>query len=115
MLADPGAGGQRLDAALLDRGLEGEVEIAQRLAHGQAGEPQRGLDAPQLALGGLGGEQPIEEAVRRQILLDRLLQELGQPLGGVPQADLLELGTGRVEVDLRFGPGGHRATSVSAA
>jgi len=74
VLTDLGAGGQRLEAAFLHGGQEGETEIAQGLARRKPREPQRGLDAPQLALGALHRQHPVEEAVDGQVLFDRFLQ-----------------------------------------
>ena len=63
--------GELLDPLAIDRGLEGEVEVAQRLDEGEVGKPR--LDegevgkprlGQQTALrtaGGLGLEQPVEE------------------------------------------------------
>ena len=66
VLADPLAGRQRLDAAALERRLEGEVEVGQRLSGRQPREHERGPHPPLVALAQLVLEQPVEEAVRRQ-------------------------------------------------
>ena len=113
--AQPGAGGQGLDARALDGGLEGEVEVAERLAGGQAGELERGADAPLLAFGELVGQQAIQEGVRGQLLAVGLGQPLGQVLCGVHEACAPKLLGGGIEIHPGARPGAHRATSASAA
>ena len=52
-----------LDHLALDRALEGEVELLERLAGGKAGRLDAGLAAVALARGDLGGEQRLGEAL----------------------------------------------------
>ncbi len=62
-------GGQGLDAAALDAGLE--VEVGQSLACGQAGLPQRRADRSFFPEPVLGLEQVIQETVGRGAALIR--------------------------------------------
>ena len=57
-------GGQRLDAAALDRGLESEVEVGQGLARWAGRELQRGA-MRRSSRGEFDVEQPVEEPVGR--------------------------------------------------
>ena len=50
-----------LDHLLLDRALEGEVELLERLAGGEPRGADPGLAAVRLACGDLGGEQRLSE------------------------------------------------------
>src|SRR5262249_375869 len=61
LLPQPGAGRQRLQLGPLDRRLEGEVEVGQRLARRQAREPQRRADPPLLAPLQLAAEQLLQQ------------------------------------------------------
>jgi len=117
VLPDPLAGGQGLDLAPLDPRLEGPVEVGQRLARGQTGEPEAGLHAALLALGRFQLEELIEEPVSREVLLRGCLDELRQTLGREVEAEIQQCLAGLVEVHapLRHGLGGHRATSARAA
>src|SRR5215216_1569773 len=71
-----------LDDLALDRALEGEVELLERLAGGEA----RGLDAALAAMalpgGDLGREQDLGEALIAPLLLARTLGQLRQRAGG---------------------------------
>jgi hypothetical protein len=73
---------QVLDHLALDRALEGEVELLERLSGGEA----RGLDARLaamgLARGDLGGEQRLGEALIAPLLLAGPGGELRQRPGG---------------------------------
>ena len=57
-IADEGTRPQRLDPASLDTRLEREVEVAERLARGQARKLERGLEAPFFPVLELRLEQP---------------------------------------------------------
>ena len=96
------------------RRLEGEIEVLQRLSHRQIGQLERGLHAPCFAAGEFGLQQAIEEAVRRDLLADRLAQHLLQLVGGMREAERHQPLARGVDIELRPG-GGHRATSASAA
>jgi len=65
-----------LDHLLLDRALEGEVELLEGLAQGKAGGLDARLAAVGLARGDLGGEHRFEEALVRPGLLAGALSEL---------------------------------------
>src|SRR5215217_6080148 len=71
-----------LDDLALDRALEGEVELLERLA----GREARGLDAALAAMalpgGDLGREQDLGEALIAPLLLARTLGQLRQRAGG---------------------------------
>jgi len=83
VLPDPGAGGQGLDSALLDGGLKGKVEVGERLAGRQPRQAQGGLDPPLFALRQLDGQELIDETMGRQVLLDRLAEQLGKTLTAI--------------------------------
>jgi hypothetical protein len=55
--------GELPDLLAVDRGLELEVELVQRLDPGQAGEFEAALDAPLMAAAPLGFERLGEEAL----------------------------------------------------
>jgi hypothetical protein len=113
-VAHPGAGGQRVDVRALDRRLEGEVEVLERLAERQVGDLERGLHPPLLAAGELGGQQLVEEGVRRDLGTDRLAEQLPEPLGGIAAAEREQPLARGVDVE----PGlrrAHRATSARSA
>ena len=67
-----------LDQGLLDRALEGEVELLERLAGGEAGGLDPALAAVAVARGDLGGQQRLREALIAPVLLARPLGEPGQ-------------------------------------
>lgn len=115
LLADPLAGAERLDAGAFHGGLEAEVEVAQRLAGGQAGEPERSLQAALLTPLELGVEQLVDQQVRGGVVLDRLADQALDALGGVDQAEALEALAGDIEIDAGCGLAVHRATSARAA
>src|SRR6185369_11157060 len=71
-VADPAAGGEQVDLAALDRGLEGEVELRQRLSGGKARQAQSRLHAPGLSHADLGFEKGVEGVVRAGVFLDGL-------------------------------------------
>jgi len=110
--ADVGAGGQRVDAGALHGGLEGEVEVGQREAGRQAGQPKRGAHATRFAALVLGVEHLVEEGVGRDGLLDGLAEHRFELVGGVGQAQRDEPLAGVVDVELALA---HRAASASAA
>ena len=109
---DVGAGGQGIDARALDRGLEREVEVGQRLAVGQARQPQCGAHAPSFARLVLGLEQRIDHGVGRMAFLDRFAEQRLELVGRVRQAQAEQALAGAV--DIEPAPA-HRATSASAA
>ncbi len=112
--ANPSTGGQRVDARALDRGLEGKVEVLQRLAGRQVGQPQRGLHPSRLTAGQLRLKQQIEEGMRRDLLAHGIAQHLIEVLGGMGTAQNQETLARGVDVELRLGRV-HRATSAKAA
>jgi hypothetical protein len=67
-----------LDDGLLDRALEGEVELLQRLAGGEAGGLDAALAAVALARGDLGREQRLGEPLIAPGLLARPVGQGGQ-------------------------------------
>ena len=71
-----------LDQRLLDRALEGEVELLERLAGGEAGGLDAALAAVRLARGVLGRQQRLGEALIAPVLRAGALGELGQRPGG---------------------------------
>ena len=71
-----------LDDLALDRALEGEVELLERLAGGEARGLDAALAAVALARGDLGREQDLGEALIAPLLLARTLGELGQRARG---------------------------------
>jgi hypothetical protein len=74
----------------------------------------RGLHPPLLAAGELGGEQLVEEGMRRDLGADRLAEKITETLGGITAAEGEQPLARGVDVE----PGlrrGHRATSASAA
>jgi hypothetical protein len=66
-----------LDHCLLDRPLEGEVELLQRLACGEARGLDPALAAVALAGGDLGGQQRLGEALVAPLLFAGAVGELG--------------------------------------
>ena len=124
-VADPGAGGQRLDARARDRRLEGEVEVLQRLAGGEvwpveglAGGELRGLqhrrDPPLLPAGSLRAQEPVEKDMGGPLGAHGVSQQALQRIDGVTEAERREFLARRVDVELHAGRG-HRATSTSRA
>lgn len=99
----PRAGCQRLDAGPLHRGLEGEVEVPERLPGRQPRELERGAHAALLARRMLIVEQPVEEAVVGKLALGGFRETRGQALGGVGECQTLKPRDGGIELDL--GPG----------
>ena len=71
-----------LDDLALDRALEGEVELLERLAGGEARGLDAALAAVALARGDLGREQRLGEALIAPLLLARALGELRQRARG---------------------------------
>ena len=72
-----------LDDGLLHAALEGEVELLQRLAGGEAGGLDAALAAVAVARGDLGGEQRLGEALIAPLLLAGAVGEHRQrPRGG---------------------------------
>jgi hypothetical protein len=69
-----------LDHLPLDRALEAEVELLERLAGGEAGGLDAALAAVRLARGDLGGEQRLGEALVAPLLLAGALGQLGSAL-----------------------------------
>lgn len=76
--ADPGAGGQRLDARALHGRLERDFEARQRLAGGQRRQAQCGAHAALLACGELVVEQAVEHPVRSELVSGGLAETLGE-------------------------------------
>jgi hypothetical protein len=113
-VADPGAGGERLDARSLDRGLEGEVEVLQRLAGGDLRGLEHRPDAPLFPAGSLRVQQPVQEDMGRHLGAHRFGQQAFQGVHRVAEAERGELLPRRVDVELHA-RGGHRATSASRA
>src|SRR5512135_1345569 len=74
VLPDERAGRQGLDLTPLDRRLKREVELAQGHPRRQPGEPQRGPDPPLITLAQLQRQQPVQDLVRRAVVLGRLGQ-----------------------------------------
>ena len=72
---------QVLDDLLLDRALEGEVELLQGLSGREAGGLDPRLAAVGLARGDLGGEHRLEELLVRPLLFAGPLGELGRRSG----------------------------------
>jgi hypothetical protein len=70
-----------LDDLALDRALEGEVELLERLAGRKAGCLDAVLAAVRLPGGDLGGKQRLGEALVAPLLLARPVGELGQRPG----------------------------------
>src|SRR3954463_4084319 len=70
-----------LDDRLLDRALEGEVELLQRLAGREAGGLDAALAAVAVARGNLRREQRFGEALIAPLLLAGALGEHGQRPG----------------------------------
>jgi hypothetical protein len=70
------------DERLLQRALEGEVELLERLPRREARLPDPGLAAVRLPGGDLGLQQRLAEALVRPLLLTRPLAELRQRPGG---------------------------------
>jgi hypothetical protein len=66
------------DERLLHRALEGEVELLQGLAGGEAGGLDPALAPVRLSGGDLGREQGFGEALVRPLLLASPLGQLGQ-------------------------------------
>jgi hypothetical protein len=71
-----------LDNLAFDRALEGEVELLERLAGGEAGGLDPALAAVGLARGDLGRQQRLGEALVAPVLLARPPGKLGQRPGG---------------------------------
>ena len=69
-----------LDHLLLDRALEGEVELLQGLAGWEAGGLDAALAAVALARGGLGREQRLGEPLIAPLLGAGALGQLGSAL-----------------------------------
>ena len=112
--AEPGAGGEGVDAGAFDRGLEGEVEVAERETGRQSGEAEAGADAAFVAELEFRIEQLIEEGAGADLVLDGVRDEVAQALGGVRETEALQARLGGVEIDLRLGSF-HRAASARAA
>jgi hypothetical protein len=79
-----------LDHLAADRALEGEVELLERLAGGEAGGLDARLAAVGLARGDLGRQQGFGEALVAPGLLARPLGELRQRPGGGRRLQLAE-------------------------
>jgi hypothetical protein len=71
-----------LDQGLLDRALEGEVELLERLARREPGGLDAALAAVRFARGVLGRQQRFGEALVGLVLGAGALGELGQRPGG---------------------------------
>jgi hypothetical protein len=73
-----------LDDLALDRALEGEVELLQRLAGGEPRRLDAAFAAVALPAGDLGRQQRLGESFIAPVLLARPLGELGQRAGTPP-------------------------------
>ena len=115
-VTDPRASAEGLDPTAIDRRLEAEVEARERLPGRQARQAKRRPHPALFPRGELDVEQAVEEAVGRQLLLDRLAHPAVELLGGVGEAELREPLSRGVEIDLRLTlrRRAHRATSASA-
>ena len=71
-----------LDHRLLDRALEGEVELLERLAGGEPGGLDPALTAVAVAGGDLGAEQHLGEALIAPLLLAGPVSQRRQRPGG---------------------------------
>ena len=103
--------GEVFDQAAVQAGLGAEVELLERLAGRQLGEPQAALEAALLDRGDLGGEQVGEElGVGRLVALGRF-ERAGELVG-----DRGELEVVQVAAQLLVDRVGHQdATSASCA
>ena len=101
ILADPLTGGERLDPRAFDRGLEGEVEVAERLPGRQTREAQRSLQPSFLAAIELGVEEPVNDLVGGDVVLDGIADQGFKLLGGVHETEALEPLASRIEIDGR--------------
>jgi hypothetical protein len=77
--------GQVPNQFLIDSGLGGEVEMAQRPGLGQAREPQPRYQAAFLGGGHLDLQQPLQRRGHRQIFRPGRIQDPGQMFGGVTE------------------------------
>ena len=118
-LADPGTGAERLDAATLDRRLEGEVEVAQGVPTRKPGQAQGRLDPPLFTTVELDSEQLIEKSLGRDGVLDRSRHLIPQDLRGMGQAQVLKALARDIEIELVRGglalARAHRATAARSA
>ena len=90
-VAYPGAGGERLDTAALDGGLERVVEVRQGLSRRQARQLQRGAYAACLTPTEFGLEQLLEELMGGDRLFDGIAQQRIELLSSMRTAERGEL------------------------
>ena len=99
----------QIDLALVDASLEGEIERLQGLAHRQAGQFETGAHAALLAEFLLPLADRLQDPGQGQLLLDPVLEELGQLLGDVLEPQLGQQDPGRIQVAPGGFPGRHHA------
>ncbi len=92
------------DLALVDRGLEGEVELGQGPLEGQMGESGAGGEVAGAAGGSLSPEEVGEQVGVRGLLLGGGFQAAVQDGGGLSETQLFEILTGLFERDHRTTP-----------
>lgn len=88
LLLDEGQGGQVLDLARVELGLEGEVVVLQRLVVRQLRQPQAVAETAVVADSEFLGQHQIEQVEVAHLGLIRPLDVLVQGLGQVRQAEL---------------------------
>ena len=91
--------GQLFDLALVDRGLEGEVEAVQGALERQMGQAHAGAQVALTPGGGLHAEQVDQELGVGQLLLGGGFQTCFEQGGGLLQPELLELRAGLLQGD----------------
>ncbi len=99
-----------LDQAPIQRGLGGEVELLERLARRQLGEPQPALQSTLLDGGDFGGEQVAQELGVAGRVLSGVRERGGEAFGDCAQAQV-----GEVLAQLMVGGVGHQQASAKAA
>ena len=106
---DEAQGGEVRDEFLVDGGLEGEVELVDGLAGGEAREPQPGGQASVAGGGALGGDHVRQVDHRWPVLGHGLLGQGGEALGRGVETEVAE-----VVLELLVGrrAGGHWPRSV---
>ena len=89
---DEAGGGQFLDLAAIEGGLEVEIVLLQGLEPGEAGQAQAGLDAALLAALPLDGQGPGQEGRVVQVLAGGLFADAGDLGFQVLQLELAQEG-----------------------
>ena len=107
-LADEGQRSEVAHLALVDRGLEAEVELIERALARQMREPRASAQVTLPPGRGLGAEEIGQEVGVGQLLLRRRFESPIQHRGGFGQAELLERLPG-------LGRGDHRPAPTSAS